>query len=154
MTMVEKILEELWNTTLSYKGVQVNMFGIPVGYDNKKKSIYSTLYRLEKKGYVEKHNGEWSTTKLGKKYLEKSLRHLRQFKSPFDKKASRNLLLMFDIPEEKRSERNWLRRQLLIYGYILIQKSVWVGPSPLPKEFTTYVKQIDLADSIKTFKLA
>jgi hypothetical protein len=36
----------------------------------------------------------------------------------------------------------------------MIQKSVWVGPSPLPKEFMDYVKEIGLKDNLKTFKLA
>ena len=36
----------------------------------------------------------------------------------------------------------------------MIQRSVWVGPSPLPEEFLNYLKQIKLIDCIKTFKLA
>ncbi len=39
------------------------------------------------------------------------------------------------------------------FGYIMIQKSVWVGPSPLPKEFKDYMKEIKLDKCIKTFKL-
>ena len=35
----------------------------------------------------------------------------------------------------------------------MIQRSVWVGPSPLPKEFMEYLKSIGLKDTIKTFKL-
>lgn len=36
----------------------------------------------------------------------------------------------------------------------MIQRSVWVGPSPLPKEFLDYVKEIKLEDKFKTFKLS
>ena len=36
----------------------------------------------------------------------------------------------------------------------MIQKSVWVGPSPLPKEFMNYISKIGLKSTIKTFKLA
>ena len=36
----------------------------------------------------------------------------------------------------------------------MIQRSVWVGPSPLPKEFLDYVKTIGLQNYLKTFKLA
>ena len=39
------------------------------------------------------------------------------------------------------------------FNYEMIQKSVWVGPSPLPKEFMDYVSKIKLKESIKTFKL-
>ena len=61
---------------------------------------------------------------------------------------------MFDIPEIKKVERNWLRWHLKKFNYIMIQKSVWVGPSPLPKEFLDYIKSIGLEDGIKIFKLA
>ena len=33
-------------------------------------------------------------------------------------------------------------------------KSVWVGPSPLPKDFLSYIKEIHLENCIKTFKLS
>ena len=60
---------------------------------------------------------------------------------------------MFDIPVEKKGEREWFRWHLKKFGYIMIQHSVWVGPSPLPKEFLDYVKSIKLDKCIKTFKL-
>jgi len=34
-------------------------------------------------------------------------------------------------------------------GYEMIQKSVWVGPSPLPKDFLDYVKEINLKSVLK-----
>ncbi|MBK5215715.1 MAG: hypothetical protein JJE53_02830, partial [Candidatus Pacebacteria bacterium] len=37
---------------------------------------------------------------------------------------------------------------------IMIQKSVWVGPSPLPKDFLLYLKEIEIGDDFKIFKLA
>ncbi len=75
------------------------------------------------------------------------------FPSIFSKNAPRNLLLMYDIPSDKRKERDWLRRHLRKFNYIMIQKSVWVGPSPLPKDFLVYLKEIKIGDSFKTFKL-
>ena len=35
----------------------------------------------------------------------------------------------------------------------MIQKSVWVGPSPLPKYFLDYLKEIKIGNNFKTFKL-
>ncbi len=61
---------------------------------------------------------------------------------------------MFDIPEGKKAQRDWFRQQLRQFQYVMIQKSVWVGPSPLLKEFTEYVKRVGLGESIKQFKLA
>lgn len=61
---------------------------------------------------------------------------------------------MYDIPHEKKKERDWFRRQLKKFHYAMIQKSVWVGPSPLPRDFLDYVKLIGLKKQLKTFKLA
>ncbi|OGI94256.1 hypothetical protein A3A03_03235 [Candidatus Nomurabacteria bacterium RIFCSPLOWO2_01_FULL_40_18] len=61
---------------------------------------------------------------------------------------------MFDIPETKKAEREWLRWHLKKFNYSMIQKSVWVGPSPLPKEFLDYIQFIKIKDGFKTFKLA
>ena len=60
---------------------------------------------------------------------------------------------MFDIPTDKKAHREWLRWHLKKFGYIMIQKSVWVGPFPLPKEFKEYIKEIKLDKCLKTFKL-
>ncbi len=113
---------------LKYKGVTVNSFGIPVIFSEKKKP----------------NQGE-----PGRKYFQ-----YRCFTHNYKIGSSRNLVVMYDIPKDKRKERNWFRRHLRKFDYVMIQKSVWVGPSPLPKDFLDYVKSIKLADRLVTLKLA
>lgn len=108
-----------------YRGMRVNLLGLPINYNNKKK----TLHRKRDLYYV-------------------------SFLSHFKKDAPKNLILMYDIPHSLKKERDWFRRQLINFGYIMIQKSVWVGPSPLPKEFLDYLKLIKIHNDFKTFKLA
>ena len=86
--------------------------------------------------------------------MQKRLNSLQQFFSSNQKDDARNLIVMFDVSESKKSEREWVRWHLKKFNFIMIQKSVWVGPSPLPLEFVDYTKKIGLKDSIKTFKLA
>ena len=93
------------------------------------------------------------TVRIKKKNRKRSFYHTA-FYSPFNKESPKNLILMYDVIEEKKKERDWFRRQLKNFGYIMIQRSVWVGPSPLPKEFLSYVKDIGLKDHLKTFRLA
>jgi DNA-binding transcriptional regulator PaaX len=76
------------------------------------------------------------------------------FRSSFKKDSPKNLIVMYDIPSDMKKERDWFRRHLRKFQYVMIQKSVWVGPSPLPKEFLDYVKEIKIGDGLKTFKLA
>ncbi len=111
-----------------YKGIQVNLFGLPVYKTNRNNRI--KIKDRKRKFY------------------------LSCFVSNFKKDASKNLLLIYDIPEIMKKERDWFRRQLKIFGFVMIQKSVWVGPSPLPKDFLDYLKMIGLEKQFKTFKLA
>jgi hypothetical protein len=114
------------NGKIKYKGVSTNLFGLPdLSNDNSKKE----------KNIIKRE-------------------YLRSFVFDFGKNAPKNLLLMYDIPHARKKERDWFRRQLKNFDFIMIQKSVWVGPSPLPKEFLDYLKRIDLHKEFKTFKLA
>jgi len=112
-----------------YKGITVNPFGIPV-FHSEKDDI--------------KKNG-----KSRKRYLQ-----YRCFNFNFANNTPKNLLVMYDIPSDKKKERDWFRRQLKNFNYIMIQKSVWVGPSPLPKDFLDYIKSIGLTNQLVTLKLA
>ena len=83
----------------------------------------------------------------------KRLYHI-SFSSNLEKSSPQNLIIIYDIPENKKKERDWFRRHLKKFNYAMIQRSVWVGPSPLPKDFLEYVKSIGLKNKLKTFKLA
>lgn len=107
-----------------YRGMKVDLFGLPIIKSKKK-----ILNRKRNVYYV-------------------------SFLSNFKKGAPKNLIVMYDIPHSMKKERDWFRRQLINFGYVMIQKSVWVGPSPLPKDFLEYLKVIKIGDSFKTFKLA
>ena len=111
-----------------YKGMKVNSFGIPI-------------FSRGRKSRVKKENRKRTFYNIS-------------FSSPFNKNSSKNLLLIYDIPEGRKKERDWFRRHLIKFGYIMIQKSVWVGPSPLPKDFLDYLKEIKIKDNFMTFKLA
>jgi CRISPR-associated endonuclease Cas2 len=154
MALVEEILKELWNTSIHSKGGRVNLFGIPRFKKKSFGSMRTTIYRLHKQNLIEKQGGGWFLTQAGRRYINKKQDSLQQFLSPNKKDDPRNLIVMFDIPQSKKAEREWFRWHLKKFNFNMIQKSVWVGPSPLPKEFLDYIKKIKLKDSIKTFKLA
>lgn len=154
MSLVGKILHELWNTPLSYKGAKVNLFGLPIFKNYSYGSVRATLSRLRKNGVVDIGDKGWRLTPAGKKYMKKRLNSLKQFSNSFTKNTPKNLIVMFDIPETKKAEREWFRWHLKKFNYAMIQKSVWVGPSPLPRDFMDYIKKIGLRDTLKTFKLS
>lgn len=154
MSIIFDILQELSHSTLHYKGVRVNLFGIPQLSSHKYESLKSGISKLKKKQYIAKNNSGWFLTPKGRKYLMRRYDSLIQFNSSFSKNESKNLLVMFDIPETKKTEREWLRWHLKKFYYVMIQKSVWQGPSPLPKEFLDYLKKIKLVEHLKMFKIS
>lgn len=109
-----------------YKGIPVNIFGLPI---------------------LDKPKNKNTTSNSRRKYLH-------SFNLDVNKNTPKNLLLIYDIPETRKKERDWFRRQLKNFDFIMIQKSVWVGPSPLPEDFLIYLKRIGLRKEFKTFKLA
>ena len=154
MSLVYEILKEINSTTLNYKGCSVNLLGIPKFKTFSQNSISGTFSRLKKDGFIENIDDNLRLTLKGQKYIRKKINSLKQFYCKFDKDAPKNLIVMFDILETKKAEREWLRWHLKKFNYLMIQKSVWVGPSPLPKEFLDYIKEIKIKDGFKTFKLA
>lgn len=150
-----KILNEFPKRQLRYKGIPVNIFGLPF-FDNgyKKKAIWNEFRRLKDKGYIEKDSEFVRITKAGQEYVKRRQESLTTFGSILPKSSPKNLIVMFDIPENKKAEREWFRFHLKKFGYLMIQRSVWVGPSPLPEGFLSYLKEIKLKKCVKTFKLA
>jgi len=152
MSIGYTILLLLLENRFRYKGVSVSAFGLPGFNQYEVQSIYQSLSRLGKKNYVTKEGCFWKLTADGKKYAQSI--SARGFKHSLTITQPKNLIFMFDIPESRKNERDSLRKYLKNFHYIMIQKSVWVGPSPLPKEFTEYLKKTKLKDTVKTFKLA
>ena len=154
MSIQNDLLELFQTPRFRYKSMSVNIFGLPVFKDYKRNSINTALSRLKKKQYITFEGSCFKLSKNGKRYIAKRKARLQLFQSPFGEESSKNLLVIFDIPEIRKAEREWFRFHLRKFNYDMIQKSVWVGPSPLPEEFLNYLKRIKLNDCIKTFKLA
>jgi len=153
MSIIHEILNELSSTSLNYKGNRVGLLGLPKFKKYSPSSLRGTLSSLVGKGLVEDYDGLHITIR-GKNYIKKKIDSLQQFEFKFNNDSPKNLIVMFDVPEPKKAEREWLRWHLKKFNYVMIQKSVWVGPSPLPKDFLDYTYSIGLKQSLKTFKLA
>lgn len=154
MSIASDILAELLSIKLNYKGIPVNIFGIPRFKEYYYGSVKSATGSLKKRGLICKNDSGWQLTAKGLEHTKSMQKPTEKFVSPFESKAPKNLLLMFDIPQEKTVYRNWLRDQLREFNYVMVQKSVWVGPSPLPSEFIKFITDLKIKDCIKTFKLA
>lgn len=106
------------------------------GYLLRKNDFNREVKRLEKRGFI-------ALTKTPDGFLIKILnkgrrRHrqiqIQNLKLPVGKWDGRWRLFVFDIPEEFRAERDYLRKKLKELGLYNIQRSVYVYPYDCRKE--------------------
>ena len=116
------------------------------------KSVRVGLSRLKNKGYLTNNFSNWSLTSRGKSHARK-IKLLSYISSPFKKDCASKTILSFDIPEKNRVMRRWLRNQLKIFNYKMLQQSLWIGPGPLPLPFLKRLEDLNIRKNIKTFKI-
>ncbi len=129
-----------------------------LGLENKNKiskkkelEIYKTLIRLKEKGLVKKEgeleNVIWKISNNGIKIVSK----IKIEKLP--EKDGKIRIIIFDIPEEYRNNRVWLRKELINSDYKLLQRSVWIGKRPLPERIFLKMKDLNILDNIYIFEV-
>ncbi|PIP29954.1 hypothetical protein COX26_01325 [Candidatus Jorgensenbacteria bacterium CG23_combo_of_CG06-09_8_20_14_all_54_14] len=128
----------------------------------KETTLRTTLSRLHKRGLVENAGGIWRITERGRAFLRarfaraKKDGFLKFFRSKEKheqrKRRASDMIVAFDIPERYSRKRRWLREELTKLGFVPLQKSVWVGPSPLPRNFIEALGELDLLGFIKFFR--
>ncbi len=110
----------------------------------KRESVRTTLWRLEKRGLVERlERGELKLSLAGSQFLKQKERPPEE---PWDGKWR---LITFDIPEKRRRERDWLRSALLNAGYSFIQRSVFLGKQPIPRAIFETIKERNLSGFVR-----
>lgn len=151
-SITEDILGRFYASPLSFSQLRRQMYGfIPHMKQLSDKQLYNTIDRVRKQGWLEKKVVEdkifYSITAKGRvKQLVFKLRTSQK------QKGEQSTILIFDIPEEKRSSRNFLRRLLKQMKFTSIQKSVLVAPYILPQEFYDLLKELKLLDFVKVIE--
>ena len=112
-------------------------------------NFYQNIYRLKKKGFLDIDDKEIKLTS-NKNKLNNFLKYRYIYKNP---EKDNKLILIFDIPEKQRKTRDWLRNQIKLWGFTMIQKSVWLGTGPLPKDFNDRIKYLGIEKNIRIFNI-
>lgn len=117
--------------------------------DVDERCLRTTLSRLHRRQYVTNSNSGWSITDRGKREISRL--GSQYITCPFNIHAVKNTLIAYDIPENNRKVRSWLRNQLQIFNYTILQQSLWFGPGPLPLTFLHRLRDLGLAEKVKIF---
>lgn len=123
-----------------------------------RRRVSEMLSRLKKQGLIGRVKTptgfRFHLLEKGATYLEKS----KTFHPPnyHGEKGSTAKIVVYDIPEQERAKRRWLRLALLNLKFEMLQKSVWVGKGKLPKEFINdlvelkILQYVDILEVTKT----
>lgn len=110
-------------------------------------TVSVTLQRMKKHNLVTARGSHkkavWQITKRGRNHFKGTMDSL--VLPPEDGKIR---VFMFDIPEDRRGERNRLRAELLSCGYSPLQKSVFIGKRPLPTKLFKELRERNLMSYI------
>ena len=115
-------------------------------------TITGTLSRLKKQGLVIKRSECWSITKKGKQYVQDNTYGFKTFEPISTPKTKKQIVAVYDIPEKSRIKRDWLRDQMKNLGFEMFQRSVWIGPAPLPHDFVKYLNEIGVLKYVHFFE--
>ncbi len=121
-----------------------------------KRRLSSYLSTLKRQGFINNDGNLLSITKKGIDKL-KNIRNLKAASFPTARYTKTNTgtwtLAAFDVPEEERRKRNWLRSALTNLGFTNIQKSFFVGRVKIPEEFITDLNRLNLLPYIEIFEI-
>lgn len=138
----------IWALVREYKRKKLDTEESLLEYD----AMRVALSRLKKDGLVTAgERGVWKITAKGRAMAEKIGMVIPQKKEVARKE--KNTIIIFDIPEREAKKRWALRSELIGLGFELLQKSAWIGPGPLPKEFIEYLRQKRLLSNVHIFSI-
>ena len=94
---------------------------------------HTVIKRLIDNGYILKDKAGYRLTVQGRKYSNKLLSwYIDRNPARWDGKWR---IVIYDVPEIRKKDRDYLRRLLIQHGFSLLQASVWISPYPVPRSF-------------------
>lgn len=146
----EGSLRELPSSYPQFKLIK-QMFGVDSRVPKlKKETVKTNLYRLKKQGLITKDPKRkiYYLTDKGKEFVSYIEDRYLILKKPWDGKVR---IVIFDIPEEKKGWREWIRQELLLLRFHQLQKSVYIGKHPLSESFYKEIAKAGLLRYVFVF---
>ncbi len=116
-----------------------------------RQKFYSLISKLSREGFVQKSPrklGKWGITLTGKN----KLKNLKAGGFPVigyqRQKSDQIVIVTFDVPEKEKNKRQWLRNALSNMGFVLYQRSVWLGKVKIPPEFLYDLQRLKLSSYV------
>ena len=116
-------------------------------------SVRAAISRMNKQGWIqsrkEGNKSYYFLTERGESRIEEAANRI--FKLQPLKWDGRWRMLMYSIPEVKRSVRDELRKELVWSGFGSMANSCWISPNNLEKELNVIIEKYDIKPHVHLF---
>ena len=117
------------------------LFGLDAEFERKKinkNTIVKNLERLVAQGMVVRKDKKFILSEEGRRLIEYMGLRRNVLGKKWDGKYR---LVIFDIPEKQRVDREWLREELYLLEYTQLQKSVFISKYPLVEDIIHNIRK-------------
>ncbi len=135
---------------LGRSGIKIFKSNWEIENKRNKKAMAMLVYSLKQHGYLKTLKVKnKSAIILTSKGLEKVFMVKMKLKDKKARKDKQWQMVLFDVPEKKRGERDCFRKGLQYLGYKRLQKSIWVCPYDIEKETKDLIKRYKLESCVE-----
>ncbi|MDY7220702.1 phenylacetic acid degradation operon negative regulatory protein PaaX [Halalkalibacterium halodurans] len=122
-------------------------------FGHNEQSVRAAVSRMSKQGWIQSekkgNKSYYSLTDQGRKRMAEAAQRIYKLEAPsWDEKWR---LLIYSIPEEKRSLRDELRKELVWSGFGLLANSCWITPNPLEEQVETLIEKYEISPYVHFF---
>jgi len=122
-------------------------------FGHNEQAVRAAVSRMSKQGWLQaKKKGNksyYSLTEQGVERMDEAANRIFKFKP--DEWDGKWRMLLYTIPEEKRSIRDELRKELVWSGFGTLSPSCWISPNNLEEKVHSLIKKYDISDYIDIF---
>ncbi|MDH5161774.1 phenylacetic acid degradation operon negative regulatory protein PaaX [Heyndrickxia oleronia] len=122
-------------------------------FGHNEQSVRAAMSRMNKQGWVEArkigNKSYYYLTPRGDDRMDEAATRIYKLKQ--EKWNGKWTMLTYSIPEDKRSIRDELRKELVWSGFGPIANSCWISPNPLIKQVHTLVDKYDISNYVHVF---
>ena len=151
---VGRVYERVRPPRSMYEGAYRDVIQLRKEYarTKRKRTFSQFIGYLQQKGYIKVKALEGTKgIMLTSKGMGKVLRTRRKVQGRKKRKDGKWIMIIFDIPEKRRQDRDLLRDALVDMGYQKLQQSVWVCPYDAYGETEKAVREYQIIPFVKLF---
>ena len=123
---------------------------------SKKLRLQKFLSKLKRDGLIKQTKGldnVFAISDRGKIKLTELKNKFQNKHYEIKDKKINPVIISFDIPEEFRRKRAWLREVIKNLGFKMVHKSVWVGNVSLPEQLILDLDRMNVLEFIEIFEI-